>query len=202
MTRVRAAAQFSEPLSKKHCATQHASEHVAAIYSSKDGHRPLLPLAVPVQGDGHGAQPGAEEAAQQPTKGLVERGLEPNDGSPGARIDAVGVEERESGEQGQVGGAEKGVGDMGEQGRPEEDHGGVEERRQDQREQEGEEGGLDNHMVSTAVRFVEGDPALWAWQRTMIKLGPAPSPAFFFSPGLCFLFLGEPDPAAGRHRKA
>lgn len=124
--------QRSKSLPKEHGATHHASKHVASIYSSQNSHRPLLPLAVPVQGDGHGAQPCAEEAAQQPAKGLVEGSLEPGHGSPGARVDAMGVEERESGEQGQVGGTEEGVGDVGEQGRPEEDHGDVEERRQDQ----------------------------------------------------------------------
>lgn len=49
-----------------------------------------------------------------------------------------------------MGGAEEGVGDVGEQGGPEKDHGDVEERRQDQREQEGEEGGLKKIIVSTA----------------------------------------------------
>jgi hypothetical protein len=38
--------------------------------------------------------------------------------------------------------------------------------------------------------------------RTMTKFGPAPSPAFFFSPGLGFLFLPEPDPATGRQKNA
>lgn len=106
--------QRSKSLPKEHGATHQASKHVAGIDSSQDGHRPLLPLAVPVQGDGHGAQPCAEEAAQQPAKGLVEGGLEPGDGGPGARIDSVSVEKRESGEQGQVGGTEEGMGDVGE----------------------------------------------------------------------------------------
>lgn len=114
----------------------------------------------------------------------------------------MGVEERKRGEKGQVGGAEEGVGGVGEQGRPEEDHGGVEERRQDDRKQEGEEGGLEKIIVSTVSRHMKRISRLWTGQRTMIKLGPAPSPPFFFSPGLCFLFLGEPEPAAGRHRKA
>lgn len=92
--------QRSKSLPEEHGTTQHASKHVAGIDSSQDGHRPLLPLAVPVQGNGHGAQPGAEEAAEQPAKGLVEGSLEPGDGSPGARIDAVCVEERERGEKG------------------------------------------------------------------------------------------------------
>lgn len=69
----------------------------------------------------------------------------------------MGVEEWERGEKGQVGGAEKGVGDVGEQGRPEQDHGDVEERRQDQREQEGEEGGLEKIIVSTVSRFLKED---------------------------------------------
>lgn len=60
----------------------------------------------------------------------------------------MGVEEREGGEQGQVGGAEEGVGDVCEQWRPEEDHRDVEERRQDQREQEGEQGRLGNMRIS------------------------------------------------------
>lgn len=85
-----------------------------------------MPLAVPVQGNGHSAQPGAEEAAEKPAEGLIERCLEPGDGSPGARVNAVGVEERERGEQGQMGGAEEGMGDVGEQRRPEEDHDDVE----------------------------------------------------------------------------
>lgn len=123
---------YSKPPSKQHCAPQDASEYVASVDSRQDGHRPLLPLAVPVQGDGHGTEPGAEEPAQQPTKRLVERGPETGDGSPGARVDAMRVEQREGSEEGQVGCAEEGVGDVGEQGRPEEDHGDVEERRQDQ----------------------------------------------------------------------
>lgn len=55
-----------------------------------------------------------------------------------------------------MGGTEEGVGDVGEQGRPEEDHGGVEERRQDQREQEGEEGGLERIIVSMKGHYVKG----------------------------------------------
>lgn len=68
----------------------------------------------------------------------------------------MGVEERERGEEGQVGGAEEGVGDVGKQGRPEEDHGDVEERRQNEREQEGEESGLEKTMVSTIGHRVRG----------------------------------------------
>lgn len=56
-----------------------------------------------------------------------------------------------------MGGAEEGVGDVGEQGRPEEDHGDVEERRQDQREQEGEEGGLEKIIVSTVSQCLKED---------------------------------------------
>lgn len=116
----------SESLPKKHRATQHASKHVSGIDASKDSHGPFLPFAVPVQRDRHGAQPGAEEATKKPAEGLVERCLEPGDGRPGARINPVGVEERERGEKGQMGCAEEGMGDVGEQRRPEEDHDDVE----------------------------------------------------------------------------
>lgn len=59
-----------------------------------------------------------------------------------------------------------------------------------------------NIVVSMISHYVKGDQLCEHGRRTMIKLGPAPSPAFFFSPGLGFLFFGEPEPAAGRHRNA
>jgi hypothetical protein len=133
----------SKPPPKKDRATQNASEHISGVDASQNSHGPLLPLAVPVQRDGHSAQPGAEEATQKSTKGLVQGGPKSGEGSPGAGVDAVGVEERERREQGQMGGAEEGMGDVGEQRRPEKDHDDVEEGRQDQREQEGEEKSLE-----------------------------------------------------------
>jgi hypothetical protein len=78
----------------------------------------------------------------------------------------------------------------------------VEEGRQDQREQEGEENSLEQRIVSVGSHLVEEEWVIWTWLRTMTKLGPDPSPAFFFSPGLGLLFLAEADPAGGRHRKA
>lgn len=104
----------SKSFAKQQCASQHPPKHVARIYADQDCDGPLLPLAVPVQRDWHGAQPCTQEATQETTVALIEGGLEASQAQPGSRIDAVDHEQREGGENGQVCGGEEGVGGVGE----------------------------------------------------------------------------------------
>lgn len=55
-------------LGSESCAVQdgapdYSPQHIAGIDATEDGDGPLLPLAIPVEGDGHGTQPRAQEAS-------------------------------------------------------------------------------------------------------------------------------------------
>lgn len=66
------------------------------------------------------------------------------------------VDQREEGQEGQVGGAEEGVREVGEEGGAEEGHGQVEEGRHVQGQQEGEEGSLGREEDYRVSRDVHG----------------------------------------------
>lgn len=91
------------------------------------------------------------------------------------------------------------MGDVGEQGGAEEDHNGVEKRREEEGEECGQESGLGEAAISEPIPKGKEDRTEG---RTITKLGPDESAAFFFSPGRGFLCLPAPDPAIGRQRNA
>lgn len=45
---------------------------MAEVQAHDDGNRPPLPVAVPVERNGHGTEPRADERTEEPAEGLVE----------------------------------------------------------------------------------------------------------------------------------
>lgn len=104
------------------------------VQPDDDGHGPLLPFPVPVQRDGHGAQPRAEQSTEQTAERLVEGRIGPGDGEHGLRVHASGVEDGVDAQEGEVRGAEERVGDVVEEGGAEEDKEDVNRRRHECRQ--------------------------------------------------------------------
>ncbi len=123
-------------------APQGPAGDVAGVHAAQYGDGPLLPLAVPVERDGHGAEPGAQHGAERAAVRLVERGGETGAEGPGRRVDAERVEEREEREDGQVGGAQGRVSGLRQERCPQEDEGDVQSRHGEGREYRREERGL------------------------------------------------------------
>lgn len=115
----------SKSLPPEQRSSQNPTKQVSSISTTENGNRPPLPLTVPIQWNRHSAQPRAHKATHQTAKGLIERCTESADRSPGGRVDAVYVEEREECKEGKVRGAQECMRPMCGEGRAEEDHGEV-----------------------------------------------------------------------------
>lgn len=105
------------------------AHEVSNIGTGNNGDGPLLPLAIPVKGDGHSSEPRADHGAHEAAKGLVEGGRDADDGLEGHRVGTADVEDGVDGEDSDVRSAEERVRGVGEEWGTEEDEEDVKDGR-------------------------------------------------------------------------
>jgi hypothetical protein len=132
------------PLAVKGTSKKLRAHKVSNISAGNNGDGPLLPLAIPVEGNRHGSEPRADHGAHEAAKGLVEGGRDADDGLEGNGVGAADVEDGVDGEDGDVRGAEERVGGVGEEWGAEEDEEDVKDGRQDEGEDQRDDSGLGN----------------------------------------------------------
>lgn len=127
---------------QQHRAARQPADDAAGIRPGQDRDRPPLPGAVPIQRDGHGAQPRAQRGARGAADDGVERRAEARERGPRGPVDPVYPEEREERQERQVSGAEERVRRVREQRGAEQHDGQVHDRRRERGEDDGEDDGL------------------------------------------------------------
>ena len=146
-------------LALKQRPTQQLTDSISNVRACNDGHRPLLPLAVPeivnnclvapsslnspVQRNWHGAQPSTQHRTDQTAIDLINRQQKRNGLSPCLAADAVYIDERQGTQHRNVCASEQRVGVVrGDRGAEEDEGCGQEWRRSQSCKEEGEESRL------------------------------------------------------------
>lgn len=124
---------------KRQCAANRLTQDVSSVKAADNSDGPLLPLTIPVERNGHRAEPRTQQSSYETAVCLVQRCRRTGESRPGARVDSVNVEEWEKRENGDVGGAEEGMRYMRQEGGAEEDQDDVDGRRDKDCEEEGKE---------------------------------------------------------------
>lgn len=91
-----------DPLPIQHRARQQAPRRGAQVYAHDNGHRPPLPVPIPVQRDGHSAQPRTRHSTHQPAKRLVQRRRGTRYGNKRLLVEAPRVQDGENNQYGEV----------------------------------------------------------------------------------------------------
>jgi len=117
------------PLPPQQQPTHDLAKGPPKIRTDNNRDRKLLPLAIPVQRDGHSTGPRTDQRAQRATKDLIDRHIEARHQPPFVLVHAVDVDQRQRRQQRDMQRAEQSLWLRVREGRAEEEERECEERR-------------------------------------------------------------------------
>lgn len=87
------------PLPLQQLPTDQLPHHISQVRTRDDGHRPLLPLPIPIQRNRDGSQPGSQEAARGAPEDLVDRAVRRDYLPPLLALQSMHIDEWEDGQE-------------------------------------------------------------------------------------------------------